>query len=261
MKKWLTDNEIYFKTAAYVVLPLLAIVIALQANNISQNQVGIMGEQAQILKQQQLPMIYATIDLALDPKLNKFTTDTMTISNLGGPLFDLKVYPAVFFEIQYSQTNFSFNRFLIPVLDYYSADIHADAPTGKVATLVGEQNNLQAIDSQQRFASFAESQNAFGIINTSRYIEVTYVDRFNDEHLEIYYVDPISGSSIFETPPVNKSAAEELIRLHREGLLNGIAVYLSNSTPEVLLDKFNKTQEVYPQYPLLRFLGWKPPSK
>lgn len=261
MKKWLTDNEIYFKTAAYLVLPAVAIVIALQANDISQNQALIMREQAEILKQQQLPEIYATIELVFDPKLNKFTTDTMSICNIGEPLFDLQVYPAVFFRIEYGKKGDALDTGLIPIVDYYLEDIRADTPTGKVATLRSEQNHLQAVDAQRRFASFAESQNAFGSIDTSRYIELTFVDKFNDEHLEIHFVDPISGSSIFETPPITKSAAKQLIQLHRDGPSKGIAVDLSETTPEVLLHKFYQIQQLGTEYPLLRFLDWKPASK
>ncbi len=97
MKEWLHRNEIYFKTIAYILVPVIGIVVSIQANAIANRQTQIAEEQAIMLRQEKLPIINMEIELAYDNQISKYTDDILRILNDGTALRDLKIYDAVFF--------------------------------------------------------------------------------------------------------------------------------------------------------------------
>ncbi len=97
-----------------------------------------------------------------------------------------------------------------------------------------------------------------------KYYEPNYIyfDKFNEEHVEYHYIDPVVGGGMIENPPITRNAVIDLIELHHQAQLRGIGVSLSEATPAVLISKYGIAKEVYKDYPrIVKFLEWQRPYK
>ena len=254
MKKCLIENEIYFKIFAYLLIPVMAVILSLQANTIANKQAQILEEQAQILRQQQLPIITTDVELLYDERVAYYTDDILRVYNEGAPLRNFNVYDAVFFLVEYGSKNEPLQKALIPVIDYYFVTTHSAEATGLLATLFSEQNNILFSEIEESFRQHANDNNAYGFLSVNRYLEITYTDIFGDDHSEIHYAHPVYGSSEL-TSGIRKLAALQAIRLHYESPAIGLYTKLADATPENLLEKLQKFQLIKEEgYPILHFL-------
>jgi hypothetical protein len=261
-RKRLEENEIYFKTVVYILVSIATIVLLFQANKISDTQVQIMEQQSKIQKYQQTPSIFAKVEFILDPITNKYTNDTLVIYNDGAPLHYFSSYSAIFFQMQYGKKDTELQTILIPILDYYQNTFYSGNRVDKIAYLTTEKNNLMRVQIQNDLTSYASSSDYYGLLEVKRYLEIKYFDKFNEEHIEYHYIDPVVGGGMIENPQVTKTAVTQLIELHRQAQLSGIGVNLSEATPAVLINKYEIAKEVYKEYPLIvRFLEWQRPYK
>jgi hypothetical protein len=257
-RKWLEQKEIIFRTVFYSLVSLATIVLLFQANKISDTQVQIMEQQSKIQKYQQTPSIFAKVELVLDPITNKYTNDILVIYNDGAPLHYFSDYSAIFFEMQYGKKGTEIQTILIPILDYYQNTFYTGNRIDKIMYLTAQYNNERQIQVQNDLMSYASSNDYYGLLEVKRYLEVKYYDKFNEEHVEYHYIDPIVGGGMIENPPVTKNAVIDLIELHRQAQLRNIGVSLYEVTPAVLISKYEIAKEVYKEYPLIvRFLEWQ----
>ncbi len=254
MRKWLQENEIFFKTAAYLLLPAIAIVISMQANIIAQRQTEIAEGQSEILRREKLPIISMTVDKEVDQKAGTYSEDILRIVNDGAPLQDLEIYKGVFFLAEYGRNGESTQRALLPVNGYYLFTTTMAQTTGPLRTLFTPQNGLTFHQIQQRFHDYAEDTGAFGSLTIQRYFEINYRDIFGEEHKAVYYVDPISGGSELSSG-IRRLAAIQAIKLHREAGLTGLLVDFEDTSPERILAQFDAFQTIKRQaYPILHYL-------
>ncbi len=261
-RTYLEKNEIFFKTVVYILVSIATIVLLFQANKISDTQVQIMEQQSKIQKYQQTPSIFAKVEFVLDPITNKYTNDTLVIYNDGAPLHYFSEYSAIFFEMQYGKKGTEIQKILIPILDYYQNTFYTGNRIDKIMYLTAQNNNERQINAQNDLMSYANANDYYGLLEVKRYLEIKYYDKFNEEHIEYHYIDPIVGGGMIENPPVTKIAVTDLIELHHEAQLRGIGVSLSEATPAVLISKYGITKEVYKDYPRIRtFLEWQRPYK
>jgi len=261
-RTFLEKNEIFFKTLVYILVSITTIVLLFQANKISDTQVQIMEQQSKIQKYQQTPSIFAKVELVLDPITNKYTNDSLVIYNDGAPLHYFSDYSAIFFEMQYGKKGTEIQKILIPILDYYQNTFYTGNRIDKIMHLTAQHNNETQIKAQNDLMSYANSNDYYGLLQVKRYLEIKYYDKFNEEHIEYHYIDPIVGGGMIENPPVTKNAVIALIELHRQAQLRNIGVSLYEVTPALLINKYEIAKEVYREYPLIeKFLGWQRPYK
>jgi len=250
MRSFLTRNEIFIKTAGYILISVLGVWLAFQANTIATRQTQIAAEQSQILKREQMPIVSMVVRLEYDEQTEMYASEALDVYNDGSPLRDLTIEKGVFLLVEYGTDYGAAEKALVPISDYYLATLHYSQRTGLLATLFLEHNRALSSALDVSFREYARTQGKVGSLYVLRYIQVGYTDVFGEEHSEIFYVDPISGCS--EISGIQRLAVIQALGLFREP---GMAIGLESATPEEVLMKSELFRSVKKgTYPIVHLL-------
>lgn len=133
MKKWLTNNKIYFETALAILFGGVSLYIGFVANQVSKNQL-------QIARLELSPFISIRERYSIDDA--GFATDTyIEINNDGAPVRNSSVSAHTFYAISTGQ-----NTVWIPINGYYDTSYRMAAVSGKIAEFHGLGNNTSYHD-------------------------------------------------------------------------------------------------------------------
>ena len=187
IRSWLQKNKIFIETIstiALVIIAIMAIVLAYQANQIESYQAEIMALEHQ-------PVLEFKIDFVDDPSGEH---DRLTISNEGYRLSSFSCQPYVFLYIDYRESGMASVNGSIPLLGYYSEPEITGNGNGRLAILTNPEisgGNKKKAD--QILTDLYVQRNASGNAHIERYVEVSYTDFFDEPHKEVYFVSRIFG--------------------------------------------------------------------
>lgn len=89
-----------------------------------------------------------------------------------------------------------FQKVLIPVLDYYPNSFYTDNRTDKIVFLNGEQNRVTSLQIQNNLGVSVESNNCYGFLHVSRYIEMKYYNeltvKLSSPNIDLNIILPVN---------------------------------------------------------------------
>jgi hypothetical protein len=129
LKSWLEDNKIYFEVFQYTVLWVLWVLIGLSQAVSTLNQYKNENIQLQ-------PNLKIYSDLSYNKEKSYFDTETLTIENEWGSLYELSKEITTFYKL----SNFTWS-YLIPVGNYFTNLIPSNNYVGVLLNATEPQNN------------------------------------------------------------------------------------------------------------------------
>lgn len=85
MKEWLTNNKIYFETAAATALAAMAVLVSFTQLLVGAKQNQLVEAQLVLARQAASPNIHAAVTQIRNPETNHFDEEELRIYNLGAP--------------------------------------------------------------------------------------------------------------------------------------------------------------------------------
>ncbi|MCI5095721.1 MAG: hypothetical protein MRY77_05360 [Rhodobacteraceae bacterium] len=129
MKQWLNDNKIYFEIGSTLVFGIASVLVAVAANNVSQNQL-------EVAKIQLAPLIFVSEKYFRD-EAGVATETYLEVKNAGAPIYGFSVATRTFYIVSTSS-----GEFWVPVNGYYSVIFELDAVEETLAEVRGTNNNF-----------------------------------------------------------------------------------------------------------------------
>ncbi len=188
MKKWLTENEIYFKTIAVLLLSLMALVVTLAQLLIAYNQTTVSNEQRKLQELEQSPHFFVKSYNVYDNQTQYYEERVLEICNYGGLARDLHTIAAVFFEIELITKDHKIINASIPVVNYLDTYIPTGNSKETLFRVSGYKNNRKFVNFQQDLDSYIkeDKQFEFGYIELRIYSHISF-DTIHGKHINEYY--------------------------------------------------------------------------
>lgn len=173
-RKELKDNKIFFEVIVASLLSFMAVYVSIQANRIAEIQTKIMQEE-------NLPQLEIRMTQEYNEQLKVHDNDIWLFFNRGGRLsdFDTKAYS--FYKFTYHP---DYDTLRLPLYSYLNMR----------GILTGESEGLvYQIDNNHQGAKEIELRDSlsnFGFYDIETYVEISYIDIFNDRHEEYFQISP-----------------------------------------------------------------------
>ncbi len=226
LRRFLTRNEIFFKTVAATTLTFASLVVGVfQLNNaerqskaaeqqriLSDKQATLADLQTRLAEAQALPSFDIRISQIANPATGKADNNVLTIENSGGPVREFSARAIYFVEVSAAERKIPYPKpveLRIPVNDYYSASALTATSKGNLATIFGNDNNASFITFSRALAASADRQNwTFANTEERTFLRLLYLDLLNRSHEEYYEVAPVRGSKMISTDAGRAAFAE-----------------------------------------------------
>ncbi|MED4781006.1 hypothetical protein [Brevibacillus choshinensis] len=204
LKKRLNDNKVYFEIVGIIVpilLSVLALIISIQAKNISEIQLN-------LSKSQILPLFRFKIDLIYNNSKDFYDQDFLRVYNDGSSIVELEHKVLVFIQVELEdKKNASLKKLLMPLENYYRVSGQTGESKGELAydfySINGVGNNEKFIQISNDFRKLLNEKGSYGSIELKRYIRLNYKDVFGATHEDYFAIDGY-GSRKMEKEEVNK---------------------------------------------------------
>lgn len=204
MKRFLTDNKIYFETFTAVALSVMAILVSCKSNEIAQSDM-------ELNKLAHLPVISATFDTSRD--VHGRISHTLNIIKSGGPMYEfaaipfsyIKLYEMIILEPEKSDALSSSRSVRVPLTGYFPyISYSSGAEDGPIMQyhISGPEKFHEVFHS---FSDKKSDENSRISSDIEKYLVVSYTDKFREKHTQYYSFD-YAGRSI----PMDDSAGREL---------------------------------------------------
>jgi len=204
IRSWLNNNKIFFETIVALLLAVMAITLTIMSINVSEKANEIAFYETEITKMENQPIFRFMLDsnfIYLDNDIVP-AKEQLIVSNIGKALKEIDCRSIIFLKITYWKNESLPEYALIPINDYYFTEFHTTNLTGELIYFQSHLyynretgNRLEIHKANNNFSEFAIKQNDnSGSIEILRFINVEYIDIFNNFHEEIYFVHPIYGS-------------------------------------------------------------------
>jgi hypothetical protein len=194
IRRWLTDNRIYFETLAALSLVAMAAFVIVQAKRIADIQ-----ERA--ARAQGRPAFAVAYRVLTDDAAPSRQRDELLIVNAGGPAPGLSHELATLFRVVLGPPGFPKTAY-IPVLGYYcSAQVTAEVagpPFTYGACDDAEPNAVRAARLSRGFADLAERNNLAGVAEIVRFARVSYEDALGGLRSEYFLARPQGACPLYE---------------------------------------------------------------
>ena len=196
MKKWLTENKIFFEIGSTILFGAASIFLAFAANSVSQNQL-------EIAKIQLEPHIFIS-EKYLRDEAGVATESFIEVTNAGAPIHGFSVDTKTFYTVTTNSESI-----WIPVVGYYYATFELDAVIGKLAEVRGRNNNSTFAEVYlQQLSSDHDTKLGYAELGRTTIVRVRYETR-QKEIVEEYFVDERRS---------DESWAKEMFRLQSDHL-------------------------------------------
>jgi hypothetical protein len=196
--EWLGKNKIFFETVAATLLSLMAIIISVAQIILGVKQTTLTQVQTEVARQQALPQFVVNWSQTFDTKEQKYTGESINITNQGGIVHDFDSDEAVFFDVVYLPKGGTMKKVEVPVDGYYNAGFHTGQGTGQILRIEGIGNAAKRQQLEDELRQLASSNNAIANMDVRRYVRLTYQDIFGTKHKKFYFVPVIHGSRILD---------------------------------------------------------------
>ena len=237
IRRWLTENKIFFETIAASLLSVMAIIVSLVQLDIASKQTQLLNLQTKIALQQILPQFVIKAVQILD-ETGYASDDRLIIKNVGGIVKELKSEHAVFFEVEiYFRGGLNGDPVTleIPITGYYDATMHNPEGQGKVITLIGYKNNQRAAQIERDFRKYTEAKGLYGFIQIHRYVRLIYKDMLGDEHVDYYFVPLIYGAHL-----LSQEEGRTIFETYKQSIRDGKILEFDKLTSAQILERVQK---------------------
>lgn len=176
MKKWLTENKVFFEIGSALVFGAASVLVAISANKVAQSQLEIAEIQLQ-------PLIYVS-EKYLQDEAGIAVETILEVNNAGAPVYGFSVDTRTFYTVSTNS-----ETIWIPVSGYYIANFELNAVDGKLAEVRGVNNNLAFGKLNLQQADSKDDDEVFGYAELRRVTitRVRYETRMKED-IEEYFV-------------------------------------------------------------------------
>ena len=234
MKKWLTENKIYFETAAAPLLGVMAVLVSISQVLLSWKQTELAEAQLIVAEQSISPSIHAFVVQVRNPETGRFSEEELRVYNLGAPALAADISNAVWLRVKLypEDTGKNIIEAELPMRGYFSATEVTQDPEGLMFTLKGHRNSKKLIDLTNTFEQYAEKQGFYAEFKLSRFFEISYRDSLGQERTDYYSVLPLRGAL-----QVIEDIGKAKLSGYRNSIGSDDSIDIDNVTKEELLNK------------------------
>ena len=234
MKKWLTENKIYFETAAASLLVVMAVLVSISQVLLSWKQTELAEAQLIVAEQSISPSIHAFVVQVRNPETGRFSEEELRVYNLGAPALAADISNAVWLRVKLypEDTGKNIIEAELPMRGYFSATEVTQDPEGPMFTLKGLRNSKKLIDLTNTFEQYAEKQGFYAEFKLSRFFEISYRDSLGQERTDYYSVLPLRGAL-----QVIEDIGKAKLSGYRNSIGSDDSIDIDNVTKEELLNK------------------------
>lgn len=194
IRRWLTDNRIYFEVLAVLSLVTMTVFVIIQAKRIA-------DVQERAARSQGRPAFAVAYRVLSDDAAPGRQRDELLIVNAGGPAPGLSHELATLFKVVMGPPGFPKTAY-IPIRGYYcSAQVTAElaGPPYTYGTCdEAEPNALRAARLSRGFADLAERNNLAGVAEIVRFARVSYEDALGDLRSDYFLARPQGACPLYE---------------------------------------------------------------
>jgi hypothetical protein len=186
MKKWLTENKIFFETIAAVLLSIMAITMAYW-----QYQIGKL--QADIARIGAIPQINI-LRTKEKTRADFFGNEYVLVKNEGGIAKYINVEVATFLDVSAvkpSRPVTLINK-SIPIVEYFTGTALTGQTKDTLATVIGSQNSERLFNLRRSAYGKQEEYESINI-ELKVYAKVNYTDIFGERYERFFIVEPVNG--------------------------------------------------------------------
>ena len=197
MKKFLTNNKIYFETLAMVLLGVMSVIVTCNSNRIA-------TQQTELSKSSIQPRFGMNIYPANYDTTRMYFKDTnLDLYCYEGSYENLTTSTITFLNVNYEKLG-EWKSFEIPLNGYFLNNFKGETKLGLVRMLRCYEN-LRELNDFEAFVSSILRENKMGALFTTQcYLTLNYLDIENVEHTKYYDVSFREGILIGEDEGMRK---------------------------------------------------------
>jgi hypothetical protein len=165
-REFLTENEIFFKTAAATLLSLMALIVSIGQFVTARQRKTFLELQARIAEANVLPQFEVAIHQQLNEATGTYDNNNLIIRNDAGPVHQFNAEAAVFIHVNAIRgTPVSSTTFDLPVNSYFGSQFPSTAGKGQLTSVSGYRNNAMfiALERSTREAAHGQDWDSFNI--------------------------------------------------------------------------------------------------
>lgn len=185
MKTWLKENKIIIDFIATIIstlaIGITSTIVAINSNIVASNQ-------TEIMEAENMPVLVLSNESIQDPQDGMYKNIVATLSNDGGPLYELSAENAVFLNISYidKKDKYSLREIQIPLDGYFTQTDSTYASKGNLVTFKGFNNHAKVVELQKSLLYYSNSSYETVSIEVDSSFHFMYKD-FMHRNQESYY--------------------------------------------------------------------------
>lgn len=175
IKKWLSDNKIYFELTSSILFGAAAVLVAYASYTVSKQQ--LLLSEATVK-----PHFYVETALSYNSEIKRYDEIELSIFNAGGPVsnlgIDLKSFLSINFPVERGTVGGKRSTIILPLTGYYVGQAIHQTPVGKLVTYIGHQNNENYMQ-LKKIIHTKKNHEKYGYVNINlqHIIQIDYLDR------------------------------------------------------------------------------------
>lgn len=233
VRTWLKQNEVFFNTAAAVLLSVMALVVAFAQHDLAERQTEIADAQLALSRRALMPEFVISAHQLKPHGSETSTEDVIRVENRGAPVHSLTSRTVTYVDVEYSSglPRSPFRRVAVPVVGYYSVTGHGDKASGVMLQMEGQGNNKWMSDLRRAFSERTRKVGGFGNLGIRRYVRLAYVDKLGESNVQYFFVPLIYGAR-----PLDPKDGQSIFSEHEQSLADGSSMDTADLTAQALLD-------------------------